>query len=104
MKSTYVDRDGIVRCPKCHADMASAVSKRTGVAKVGGFATLGVGVVLMPKRLKCSGCGENLKRGNGKPSRDDRLEQQRERLAELKAQRQERKAIKAAHKALKEEQ
>lgn len=61
MKSTFVDDAGAVHCPVCNG--TDFVSKRTGKAKLGGFVTLGVGVVVMPKRLKCSGCGENLKRG-----------------------------------------
>lgn len=61
MKSTQVDSDGRVRCPVCGASDFS--DKRTGKAKAAGFITLGVGVVAMPKRLKCRGCGENLKRG-----------------------------------------
>lgn len=64
MKSTTVDRDGNVRCPACGAKQ-SFTSKRTGKAKLFGVATVGVGAVVMPKRLKCNGCGENLKRGGG---------------------------------------
>jgi len=63
MKSTQVDSDGRVRCPVCGADDFS--DKRTGKAKAAGFITLGIGVVAMPKRLKCRGCGTNLKRGGG---------------------------------------
>jgi hypothetical protein len=63
MKSTRVDADGTVRCPVCGATAFD--QKRTGKAKIVGFATVGVGVVAMPKRLKCRGCGTNLKRGNG---------------------------------------
>lgn len=62
MKSTVVDSDGDVRCPVCGA-RNSFTSKRTGKAKLIGVATVGVGVVAMPKRLKCNGCGTNLKRG-----------------------------------------
>lgn len=67
MKSTIVYEDGSVRCPKCGASVLGAATKRTGKAKLVGVVTVGVGVVAMPKRLKCSGCGENLKRGDGKP-------------------------------------
>lgn len=63
MKSTVVHEDGSVRCPKCGANLAGAATKRTGKAKLLGVATVGVGMAAMPKRLKCSGCGENLKRG-----------------------------------------
>lgn len=62
MKRTIVDEAGDVRCPVCEA-RNQFVSKRTGKAKLVGVATVGVGVVAMPKRLKCSGCGTNLKRG-----------------------------------------
>ena len=60
-----VDGDGNVRCPVCGASDFS--DKRTGKAKWGVGVTLGVAVIAAaPKRLKCRGCGENLKRG-GKP-------------------------------------
>jgi hypothetical protein len=62
MKSTVVGADGSVRCPACGA-VNSFTSKRTGKAKLLGVATIGVGAVAMPKRLKCNGCGANLKRG-----------------------------------------
>jgi hypothetical protein len=67
MKSTIVDKDGDVRCPKCNA-RNSFTSKRTGKAKVIGVVTVGVGVVAMPKRLKCNGCGTNLKRSTPAPA------------------------------------
>jgi hypothetical protein len=62
MKSTVVDEEGNVRCPVCNAK-DSFTQKRTGKAKWAGTITLGVGVLAMPKRLKCNGCGTNLKRG-----------------------------------------
>lgn len=63
MKSTVVDESGDVRCPKCGARNSFTV-KRTGKAKlIAGVATGGVGIALMPKRLKCNGCGANLRRG-----------------------------------------
>ena len=61
MKATIVDSDGNVRCRVCGANQFS--DKRTGKATLAGVVTLGVGVPAMPKRLKCRGCGENLKRG-----------------------------------------
>lgn len=75
MKTTQVDPDGTVRCPNCGATSFS--EKRTGKAKWGvavtGVATLGigalVGVAAAPKRLKCNGCGTNLRRGGGTPIR-----------------------------------
>lgn len=63
MQETTVDKDGRVRCPKCGASDFS--EKRTGKAKWMAVATIGVGVAAMPKRLKCRGCGQNLKRGGG---------------------------------------
>lgn len=65
MKETTVDKEGRVRCPECGGSDFS--DKRTGKAKLGGVLTLGVGVAVMPKRLKCRGCGTNLRRGRGKP-------------------------------------
>lgn len=55
MKSTRVDDDGTVRCPKCGAT-GSFVMKRTGKGKL-------VGGLLAPKRLRCNGCGAYLKAG-----------------------------------------
>lgn len=66
MKRTQVDETGDVRCPKCGARNSFTV-KRTGKAKFVGVVTLGVGVVAMPKRLKCNGCGTNLKRAGARP-------------------------------------
>lgn len=54
MKRTVVDENGDVRCPKCGAKN-SFMTKRTGKGKL----TAGL---LAPKRLKCNGCGANLKR------------------------------------------
>jgi hypothetical protein len=62
VKSTVIDENGDVRCPVCGARNSFTV-KRTGKAKwVGGLAAGGVGALLMPKRIKCNGCGANLKR------------------------------------------
>lgn len=70
MKSTFIDQNGDVRCPNCGA-RNNFVSKRTAKAKwatgVAAVATLGIAAaaapVVIPKRLKCNGCGANLKRG-----------------------------------------
>jgi DNA-directed RNA polymerase subunit RPC12/RpoP len=63
MKTTQVDPEtGDVRCPHCGA-RNSFTAKRTGKAKLTAGVTLGVGALAMPKRLKCNGCGANLKRG-----------------------------------------
>jgi hypothetical protein len=56
MKSTYVDADGRVVCPVCGAK-DQFVDRRSGKGKV----AFGV---LAPKRLRCSGCGTSLKRGD----------------------------------------
>lgn len=54
MKSTVVNETGEVLCPKCGAKSFS--QKRSVKGKVmAGF--------MAPKRLKCNGCGEMLKRG-----------------------------------------
>lgn len=53
MKSTQVDAHGTVRCPKCGATSFS--QKRSAKGKV-------MLAFLAPKRLKCNGCGEMLKR------------------------------------------
>lgn len=62
MKSTIITENGEVACPRCGA-VNSFTPKRTGKAKLLGAATVGVGALLAPKRLKCNGCGTNLKRG-----------------------------------------
>lgn len=61
MKRTVVDESGDVRCPKCGAKNSFTV-KRTGKAKWAAGVTLGAAALAMPKRLKCNGCGTNLKR------------------------------------------
>ena len=71
MKSTIVDSEGNVRCPVCGANDFS--DKRTGRATMAGLPFGALGIAAMPKRLKCRGCGENLKRG-GKPSERARIE------------------------------
>ena len=63
MKSTEVTEDGDVRCPKCGA-RNQFVAKRTGKAKLMAGVTLGVGALAAPKRLRCMGCGTNLKASN----------------------------------------
>lgn len=63
MKHTVLLADGRVACPKCGA-VNSFTSKRTGKAKLLA-APLLITVVAMPKRLRCNGCGANLKRGGG---------------------------------------
>jgi hypothetical protein len=67
MRSTIVGADGSVRCPRCGA-VNSFTVKRTGKAKLVGLATVGVGMLAMPKRLKCNGCGINLKRSSPLPA------------------------------------
>lgn len=69
MKRTQVQPDGKVRCPNCGA--TSFDTKRTGKAKLTsaavGAVTLGAGgvaaIAVMPKRIRCLGCGTNLKTG-----------------------------------------
>lgn len=61
MKSTIV-KDGKVSCPYCGAEN-SFTTKRTGKAKTLGAVLFVPSIVVMPKRLKCNGCGRNLKRG-----------------------------------------
>jgi hypothetical protein len=53
MRSTTVDAEGVVRCPKCGASSFS--DKRTLKGKI----ALGV---MAPKRLICRGCGRALKK------------------------------------------
>lgn len=60
MKTTKVDENGDVRCPKCGARNAFT-SKRTGKAKLLGGLAVGVGALAAPKRLQCQGCGTYLK-------------------------------------------
>lgn len=64
MKSTVVDSAGVVRCPVCGASDFS--DKRTIKGKIA------VGV-LAPKRLKCRGCGANLKKSGGDREAVDRV-------------------------------
>ncbi|HWC22772.1 MAG TPA: hypothetical protein VG502_10780 [Flexivirga sp.] len=120
MKETQVDQDGRVRCPVCGG--ADFSDKRTGKAKLGaaglGVLTLGVGGALAaaaaPKRLKCRGCGENLKRGGGpykprkgmpgyvepaKPSGADKLAASRAKLEASRAGRDRAKAEREARRA-----
>jgi hypothetical protein len=59
MKSTTVDSDGTVRCPVCRSTQFAL--KRTVKAKVLGVATVGIGVLAMPKRAHCMGCGADLR-------------------------------------------
>jgi hypothetical protein len=54
VKSTQVRSDGAVVCPKCGG--TSFTQKRTVKGKI-------LLTIWAPKRLKCSGCGANLKRG-----------------------------------------
>lgn len=61
MKRTKVDENGDVRCPKCGARNSFTV-KRTAKAKWTAGVTMGVSALAAPKRLKCNGCGANLKR------------------------------------------
>jgi hypothetical protein len=68
MKATRVDSDGNVVCPKCGAKNSFTV-KRTGKAKLMGGLAVGVGALAAPKRLKCNGCGTNLKRSSAPPAR-----------------------------------
>lgn len=62
MKSTNVNSTGQVTCPNCGAT-GSFRAKRTPKAKVIGILTLGIGALVMPRRLNCDGCGAYLKRG-----------------------------------------
>lgn len=55
MRTTQVDEDGNVRCPKCGAN--AFTSKRTVAGKMAAG-------LLAPKRLKCQGCGTNLRTGS----------------------------------------
>jgi hypothetical protein len=70
MKTTTVDEHGEVRCPRCGA-RNSFTTKRTGKGKLASVVTLGpLGLAITPKRLKCNGCGANLKRsGHARPER-----------------------------------
>jgi len=62
MKTTVVDENGDVRCPRCGAKNGFTV-KRTGKAKLGLGLAVGVGALAAPKRLQCQGCGVYLKQG-----------------------------------------
>jgi hypothetical protein len=62
MKATYVDAEGNVCCPVCGAKNSVTVKRATKAKWTVGL-TLGVGALVMPKRLNCNGCGTNLRRG-----------------------------------------
>lgn len=64
MKDILVDQAGELRCPSCHGRNFEA--KRTTRAKV----TVGVGALLLPKRMKCMQCGTYAKVGDATPWRD----------------------------------
>lgn len=55
-------KNGELVCPNCGSHQFDL--QRTGKAKVGGYVTLGIGVMLLPKRIKCLVCGEYSKSGN----------------------------------------
>jgi hypothetical protein len=61
MKRAKVE-NGTVGCPTCGS--TSFDVERTTKGKTVGFMTVGVGVFLVPKRLKCLSCGTAYKRGN----------------------------------------
>ncbi len=82
MKSTQVTADGQVRCPVCGSTFFT--EKRTGKAKWLTVPTIGIGVLLAPKRLKCGGCGINLKR-NGRTLSVDPVDRMRADLARDRA-------------------
>jgi hypothetical protein len=65
MKDVRVDAAGKLHCPKCGSSNFDLA--RTGKAKLGGFLTVGVGVMMLPKRMKCLQCGEWCKSGDAKP-------------------------------------
>lgn len=58
MKNILVDQEGALRCPSCKGTNFDL--KRSFKAKV----TFGVGALLLPKRIKCLGCGLMCKGGN----------------------------------------
>jgi len=62
MKRVIVNSEGDVRCPYCKA-RNSFVHKRTTRAKLAGATMGGVGIALMPRRLRCNGCGKSCKTG-----------------------------------------
>jgi DNA-directed RNA polymerase subunit RPC12/RpoP len=65
MKDVSVDGQGNLRCPSCGSSNFDLA--RTGKAKVSGFLTIGVGVMLLPKRMKCLQCGKWATSGDAKP-------------------------------------
>lgn len=59
MKNIWMDDDGELVCPACGSRNLSY--RRTRAAKLGGYLTVGVGVVAMPKRIQCIACREYFK-------------------------------------------
>lgn len=62
MRDVQVDDEGRLRCPSCGG--AQFDRERTAAAKITGTATIGVGVFLTKKRMRCLVCGEWSKSGN----------------------------------------
>ena len=60
VKRVEVTDDGSVQCPKCGAQNQYA-RRRTGKARLMVAATGGVGALATSKKLRCMGCGTNLK-------------------------------------------
>lgn len=71
MKDILVDQGGSMRCPKCKGRNFDI--GRTKKNKIVGFATVGVGLFIADKKAKCMACGEWVKTGDAKPSRDPAL-------------------------------
>jgi len=64
VKDVLVDANGELRCPVCNGRNFDL--QRTKKAKIGGYLAVGVGVMLMPKRMTCLACGAVSKSGNAK--------------------------------------
>ena len=73
MRRVEVTPEGDVKCPVCGAKNQFAI-KRTAKAKWMAVPTIGVGLAAMPKRLRCNGCGTNLKTaGSPGPTPSERV-------------------------------
>ena len=65
MRDVLIDDEGNLRCPKCKTGTFDR--ERTVKAKTAGFLTVGPGLFLLPKRMRCLACGTISKSGNAKP-------------------------------------
>jgi hypothetical protein len=67
MRDVVIDQYGTLRCPNCGG--TNFDRERTGLAKVAGWVTIGVGLFLLPKRMRCLACNTWSRSGNARKVR-----------------------------------